>query len=324
MLKWVTLASGINSIKQDRLIYAGLVGYLAVFIYGFLFLHQAGIGNRIVNELWDLGHIFAYAILLLFVVRLSRTFSDLSLWYQFIVAAIFACLLGMLIEVIQLYTGRTFSLHDVLLNVIGAVTAVALVSPKVKTVNHLMTIAIRLAVIVSLLFVSKNAIVYGYDGYQAHRQFPVLFDLSSPFELTRWRGQMVRVDKEEFENSEVLHAEFLPARYATLIFDHFPRNWQGYKQLEMVIYNPEDVDVKLDIRIHDLAHFEGVSPYSDRYNSKLMLKPGWNTEVISLDTIRQSPRTRTMNMRHIHQLMLYFPNLTEAKTLLIRRVSLTD
>lgn len=314
----------INRIKQNRLVYVGLAVYLVLFIYGFLFLHQAGISNRIVNELWDLGHIFAYAILLLFVVRLSRTFSGLSLVFQFILAAIFACLLGILIEFIQLYTGRTFSLHDVLLNVVGALTAVALVSPKIKTVNHFVAMTIRLAVVVSLLFVSKNAIVYGYDGYQAHRQFPVLFDLSSPFELTRWRGQMVRVDSEEFENSQVLHAEFLPARYSTLIFDHFPRNWQGYKQLEMVIYNPADTDVKLDIRIHDLEHFEGVSPYSDRFNSKLVFKPGWNTEVISLDTIRQSPRKRPMNMRHIHQLMLYFPNLTDAKTLLIRKISLTD
>lgn len=312
----------ITNSKQNRILYAGLAIYLVIFVYGFLFLHQVGIGNRIVNEVWDLGHIFAYAVLLMFVIRLSRTYANLPLFYQFILAALFASTLGMLIEYIQLYTGRTFSLHDVLLNVVGALTAVALVSPKVKEVNALATRAIRIAVILSLLMVSKNAIIFGYDGYQAHRQFPVLFDLSSPFELTRWRGQMVKYDVDEFENGKVLRAEFLPARYSTLIFDHFPRDWTGFKQIELIVYNPESVDVKVHIRIHDLEHFEGVSPYSDRYNSKLIFKPGWNTEIISLDDVRLSPRKRQMDMRHIHQLMLYFPNLTTAKTLMIRQVSL--
>ena len=314
----------INNSKQHRILYVGLTIYLAIFVYGFLFLHQAGIGNRIVNELWDLCHIIAYAILLVFVIRLSRTYASLSLFYQFFLAAIIASLLGMLIEFIQLYTGRTFSLHDVLLNVVGALTAVALVSPKVKAVNGLTAKVIRLAVILSLLMVSKNAIIFGYDGYEAYRQFPVLFDLSSPFELTRWRGQMVKYDSGEFENSKVLRAEFLPTRYSTLIFDHFPRDWTGFKQIELDIYNPQSVDVKLHIRIHDLAHYEGISPYSDRYNSKLILKPGWNTEIISLDDIRLSPRKRQMDMRRIHQLMLFFPNISAAKTLLIRRISLGD
>ena len=312
----------ISNMKQHRSLYAALAVYLVIFVYGFLFLHQAGISNRIINEIWDLGHIFAYAILLIFAIHLSPRFSRLSLLFQFVFAAVFASLLGMLIEVIQLYTGRTFSLHDVLLNIIGATAAVALFSPKVRMLNRNVARIIRLAAMISLIYVAKDAIVYGYDSYEAHRQFPVLFDLSSPFEVTRWRGQMVRYKSDVFENSKVLRAKFLPARYSTLVFDHFPRDWAGYSQIKMQIYNPQETELKLEFRIHDLEHYEGISPYSDRYNSKLVLKPGWNTEIISLESVKLSPRKRRMDMQHIHQLMLYFPNLAKAKTLLIGQISL--
>ena len=310
--------------KRYRLLTAGLAIYLVIFVYGFLFLHQTGVNNRILNEVWDLSHIIAYAILLMFVIRLSRTYASLTLILQFILAAAFAFVLGMLIEFLQLYTGRTYSLHDVLLNVVGAVTAVALLSPKIKTISRLTARLIQLAVILVLMLVLKNTIIFSYDNYLAHREFPVLFDLSGPFELTRWRGQMVRYDEDVYEAGKVLRAEFLPARYATLIFDYFPRDWTGFKQIDMVIFNPEQTDLKLYIRIHDLEHHEGISPYSDRYNSKLILKPGWNTSSILLEDVRLSPRKRQMDMRHIHQLMLYFPNLEAEKTLLIRQIRLAN
>ena len=215
-------------------------------------------------------------------------------------------------------------MNDVLLNVIGASIGIAFFSPKLKMLDRRLVVLIRIAVMMSLLIVYRNAIIYAYDGYQSHIQFPVLFDLSSPFEMTRWRGQWVRYESSEYENAKVLHADFLPAKYPTLIFDHFPRDWSGYKHIEIVAYNPVHDDVSLYIRIHDFAHFEKTSHYGDRYNNKLRLKPGWNTLKIDLEDIRLAPRDREMDMRRIHQLMLFFPNLSSPKTLLIREIRLAN
>ena len=318
------MVSLINRIEQTRVLYVGLILYLAAFVYGFLFLHQAGIGNRIVNAVWDLGHVLAFAILMVFVIKLSNVYMRLPVLLQFLLAGVIACMLGLLIEFIQLYTGRSFSLNDVLLNVIGVTTAIAFFSPKLKTLGTRLVRLIRLAVVLILLLVSRDAMVFSYDAYQASRQFPVLIDLSTPYELTRCRGQHVRYDISKIDQVKVLRAEFLPAKYATLIFDHFPRDWSMQKNIKIVAYNPDEKDIILYTRIHDLAHFEKDSPYSDRYNDKLVLTHGWNTLTIPLDDIRQAPRQREMDMRRIHQLMFYFPHLDQPRTLLIQKITLTD
>lgn len=318
------MESLINNTLRTRLLYAGLALYLAIFIYGFLFLHKGGLGNRILNETWDLGHVLGFGVLIFFIIRLSSTCSRLPLVRQFVFASLFAISLGFCIEVIQLFTGRSFSLHDVFLNVVGAVTAVAFLSPNMSTVSYRLKLIIRLAAFSSLLFVSREVIIFSYDAYQANRQFPVLVDQSTPFELTRWRGHPVRYGIDEFNQTKVLKAEFLPAKYSTLVLDYFPRDWTGYQQMIIIIYSPGAQAEKLFIRLHDLAHIENDSHYTDRFNGELILEPGWNTFTLSLNAIQHAPRKRQMDMRHIHQLMLYFPHLTENKTLLIREIRLTD
>lgn len=318
------MGSLINKIQQSRFLYAGLALYLVIFIYGFLFLHQAESVNRVLKEVWNLGHILAFAGLMILVIKISKTYSNLPLSVQFILAGILAGLLGLSIEVVQRYTGRTFSLNDVLLNVIGALTAVALYSPKLRTADGRIVIVVRLVMILCILVVSKNAIIFSFDSYQAHRQFPVLLDLSNPFELTRWRGNSVKYKVANFEQTSGLQAEFRPAKYSTLILDHFPRDWSGYKNIKFVAYNAENDKIKIEIRIHDLTHVKSGAYYSDRFNGRLNLKPGWNTMIISLHDIKQAPRKREMDMRQIHQLMLYFPNLSVPKKLLIRDIRLTD
>ena len=312
----------INNSKQHRILYVGLTIYLAIFVYGLFILRQAGIGNRILSAVWDLGHVLGFAVLMVFVYKLSKLFTRSSLIIQFLLAWVSVSLLGLLIEIIQSYTGRSFSLNDVLLNVIGVTIGISFFSPRLKSINRSVAILMRTIVFISLLVIYRDAIIFAYDGYEARQQFPVLLELSSPFELTRWRGHHVRYTVQEFEQKKVLKAEFKPARYATLTFDHFPRDWSGYKYIEIVAYNPDDNDVKLDVRVHDLEHVEHKSEYSDRYNSNLKLKPGWNTFKILLGEIKTAPRKREMDMQHIHQVIFFFPHLTNPKTLLFRKIRL--
>lgn len=281
-------------------------------------------GNRILHEAWDLGHVFGFAALMFFIIQLSPTYTGLSLVRQFILAGLFAILLGFTVEVIQLYTGRSFSVNDVLLNVIGAITALVFLTPRFSVLDRKIKIFIRVAVILSLLLISKEVFIFSYDAYQAHRQFPVIVDQSTAFELTRWRGSTVKYTIEHFEQLKVLKAEFLPARYSTLVLDYFPRDWSAYKKIKMLVYNPEGQPEKIFIRLHDLAHVEKESPYSDRFNGEFIIEPGWNTFILSLSEIQQAPRRRQMDMRRIHQLMLYFYHLTEKKTLFIREIRLTN
>lgn len=298
-----------------------LLCYIAVFIYGFLLVHAAENRNRIVNELWDLGHVAAYFSLFFFVYKTSRFFNVLSWRMQLLVAACTAGIVGLIVEVIQRYTGRSFSWHDIYLNLVGTVTAVVLLSGWMKQQARKVSWSLRFLVLMLLSIVSLDAMVYTLDAVYARQQFPILLAPRYPFELTRLSGAKVKLSVQKFETNDVVAAEFLPARYSTLIFDHFPRDWSGYQQLKMEIYNDGDTPEELHVRLHDIDHFPDAA-YTDRFNATYQLLPGWNSILISLEAVRMAPNSRKMNMHKIHQMMLYFYKLNKRRSLLIRQLRL--
>lgn len=298
-----------------------LIVYLALFVYGFLILHAVEDRNRIMNELWDLGHVAGFFSLMFFVYKTSRVFSGLSWRLQLLVAVTAASVLGLIIEVIQFYTGRSFSIHDVYLNIVGTLTGVAIFSNWNKFLSKKIVWLLRVLVLLLWLTVSRDAIVYSLDAMHARQQFPSLISLEYPFELSRFNGAKVHVEVVQFEQHDVIEAEFMPAKYSTLTLDHFPRDWTGYKTLKLDLYNGQDEEAEIHLRIHDIAHFPGTL-YTDRFNASYPLQPGWNTVQISLEAVRQAPRGREMDMTKIHQLMLYFFRQTEQRKILIRRIGL--
>ncbi len=298
-----------------------MIVYLVLFVYGFLILHAAEDRNRVMNELWDLGHVAGFFSLLFFLYKTSRFFNALSWQLQLLVALSAAVTLGLSIELIQYYTGRTFSIHDVYLNIVGTLAGVAVFSNWVKLQRKTIVWLLRVLVLFLMLTVSRDAIVYSLDAMHARQQFPALISLEHPFEVSRFSGAKVRMAVRQFEQHEVIEAKFMPARYSTLTLDHFPRDWSAYKTLKLDLYNGQNEAAEIHLRIHDIEHFPRAI-YTDRFNASYPLQPGWNTVQISLEAVRQAPRGREMDMTKIHQLMLYFFRQTEQRRILIRRIGL--
>lgn len=309
------------STRSARLWRIAMLGYLAVFVYGFLLLHAAEDRNRIINEIWDLGHVGAYFVLIFLVYRISDTFNALSLQWQLLVAMCAAITIGLVVEFIQLYTGRSFSLNDVFLNVVGTVAGITLFTGWRKYQSRKVVWLLRVLVIILFAVISREAVIYSLDAWQARQEFPSLLSLKYPFEMTRLSGPRVKLGVMHFEEQPVAEVLFLPAKFSTLTLDHFPRDWSSYRTLRMELYNDSDDRFGLYVRVHDIKHFPR-SLYSDRFNATYLLQPGWNSILISLDSIRNAPRSRSMDMKNIHQLMLFCYKLSVQRRVLIRYIGL--
>nr|WP_321465573.1 hypothetical protein [uncultured Desulfobulbus sp.] len=139
------------------------------------------------------------------------------------------------------------------------------------------------------------------DEQIAIRQFPLLADFETPFELDRWGKE----DRVLMETSLVKHGgkamrvHLSTAKYSGTTLFYFPQNWSGYNTLHLSVYNPQPAEFLLNLRINDLEHKEYGSRYADRFNSRYLLHPGWNDLEANLDQVRNAPKDRKMDMEHI-------------------------
>jgi hypothetical protein len=197
-----------------------------------------------------------------------------------------------------------------------------LLSKWMRSVSKWSAWVIRIAVLILLLTVSRTAILYSVDAVLARKEFPVLVSSEYPFDITRLSGAKVSLQNVVIGHEKLIEANFHPARYSTLVIDHFPRNWSGQKSLKLELYNDGDT-IEMYMRIHDMEHFPEAR-HSDRFNSQYELQRGWNTISVSLDMVQHAPASRQMDMQKIHQIMLFFHKLPEQRHILIRQVSLEN
>ena len=144
--------------------------------------------------------------------------------------------------------------------------------------------------------------------------FPVLSDLESTFERERWAGKDLKIVELDGGNRVLAH-RFDTARYSSLALVHFPGDWSAYRCLRYRIFNPAAYKLWLTIRIHDQLHAETGFAYSDRFNYRFEVAPGWNENTVDLSDVSNAPKARTMNMDEIAEVMFFTMSLDESTTL---------
>ncbi len=78
----------------------------------------------------------------------------------------------------------------------------------------------------------------------------------------------------------------------------------------------------MTLRINDLAHDLGENAYNDRFNTNLVLPPGEHSFRLDLDTVREAPSGRSMDMQNIRRLGLFVSRLPEPGTVYLRDIRL--
>ena len=314
------MCSLFNRIFHSRLLF---ILTLAVILYGLFLVPNDGQASRAWNEVWNLGHIGAFLIVWTFLFKLFPRFSRLSLVQLVAVVVLTTLVLGELIEIVQGWIGRDDELQDVWDSGVGAMLALGFCSVQINALARWPRMAWRALAVIALVVVPWTVWSNLADVVVMSRQFPVLSNFTTPFEMTRWQSNRAGLSLQTAAGSQpYLAVEFRPGQYSTVILKYFHRDWRAYKKLVLDVTNPEKQPYRVILRIHDRWHQRHHFAFSDRFNRTLMLKAGRQHIVIALADVANAPKTRKMDMQALEDLQLFTMGSTTYHRLYIHSVYL--
>lgn len=263
--------------------------------------------------LWNMGHVVFFATLTLLFHSLRPITSRRSALQ--LLAGV--TLISLLIEAIQTVIGRSFSLLDLMRNLIGTVAVLWLINRRLIPGPVTLLFALVFAAdLTGLAFA-------GWRDFQIQSRAPILENFEQRPLLSRWKGQLERNETIVREGRRSSKITYKPGKYSTVYMAAPLRDWQGYQALAFSIFNPSDEEWLLTLRIHDEEHeLSGVFAYHDRFHQSLLLKPGWNDIEISLQAIIDAPRDRDMDISKVAQLQWFFTDLEQTRTLYLDNIRL--
>lgn len=310
----------VHRVFHSRLLFAIT---LAVIFYGLFLVPNDGEASRVWNEIWNTGHIAAFLICWTFVFNLFARVSRLS-WLKLAILVIVTTLvIAELIEIVQGWIGRDQEWQDVWDSAVGATLALVFTSRQIHELVLRARLFWRSLALVLLVAIPWPIWTNLADAVIMQRQFPVISNFTTPFEITRWRGNRAHLAiRSGPEKRAYLSVTFQPGKYSTVTLKYFHRNWQAYHKLVLELRNPDSKPYPVILRIHDRLHKLHHYALSDRFNRQIMLKPGTQRVVIPLSAVRNAPRTRKMDMRHLEELDLFTMDSTVYHHLDIQKIFL--
>lgn len=281
-----------------------------VLVYSVFFLGIDISRYRTLQQLWDVGHIFLFVLLFYIANKTLLQKTTIPYFYQLILTLVLAILLGLTIEYIQTYTGRSRSFHDVVLDVIGALIGFvflsnALLQLRLTTRRILQVLAI--AITLAVLYPMVQVVV---DDVRQRQEFPVLLSANNQRELTRFEEMNIEIDLVDNSNTDinlddVFRLHFKKGKYSTASLSTFVNDWSDYNALHFTIFNPNNETSKIHIRIHDSKHKQSNFFYADRFTKIIKLKNGINQITISMKDIENAPIQRKMDLKNIDEIMIF-------------------
>lgn len=283
------------------------------------------------SQLWsavlDAGHTPLYGLVALAILYASLTFADRPgrpRWWHYAAALVVTMTLGAIAEGLQALGKGDASVGDFLRDTAGAAAFLlaaltfdpraALGSPAGDTrFRRVLALLIAAALLGMALFpVTTIALAY----LQRNAAFPAICEFEG-----RWEDTFVHMRDAQLEigpapagwgrdpGDKVARVTFLPAVYPALLINEPYPDWRGYDRLACEVYSELDSTVSLALRIDDVLHDNA---YSDRFNRRLVIRPGVNHISIPLADVQRAPRGREMNTARVRSLVLFAVRPTEA------------
>lgn len=277
---------------------------------------------RSLKEVWNLGHFFFFALLVL-VLDSHWCSTGRSIYFRIFAVFLTLVCVGLGIELIQLnIAGRFFSWNDVGRDLLGG--AVALLW---KTGRKLPRIQSALIGMVSTFIVLFQFVPLGIvlaDEYRSYRDFPLLSGFENGAELNRWSADRVErslVTSPRVQGRYSVKISLTTEKYSGLSLRHFPNDWSGWSALAFNVFNPGQ-PIFLHYRIHDYQHQSKMQIYTDRFNGRTALEHGWNEIIIPLTDIIEAPEHREIDVTKICDFGLFVTKQTEQRVLFLDNVRL--
>ncbi|WP_163337101.1 VanZ family protein [Desulfopila sp. IMCC35008] len=295
---------------------------LLIALFPWFFLGGSVKLHRVVQEVWELGHVvFFFLFALIGDDVLRHSISPRFRRYCYIYFLGFG--LGAAIELIQLaLPGRYFSYTDILHNCVGIITAfMGLIIKGEKSAKARFYWALVLLVLIIIVTLPIARIVM--DELCSYKKFPVLSNFEARAEVGRWKGNnssLERVRMVTQGGDYAMKLTLIPAKYSGANLKHFPGNWEGYRFLRLSAFI-DSGGMTLHLRVHDKLHDKD-QVYGNRFNGKVDLHSGWNEIRIPLSDIKNGPKAREMDMASIRGVGLFMIDLSEEHTIFLDNVML--
>ncbi|MFZ1987120.1 MAG: VanZ family protein, partial [Desulfatitalea sp.] len=286
---------------------AFLLWATAIICIILLFAGEGKFGVRSLDRLWDLGHLPAFGLFAYLLVTRWKVLARRPFAQQLLIALLLMGAFGWTVEILQLLVGRTFSWLDLRKDLLGASTALAFGAPGPKGLKNYGRAALKTVVVALILLEAAPMARACIDEFIAWRQFPVLSDFETPFERERWSGSAhFEIDRSIHRLGDAsLRVDLGTETYSGAGMNFFPRDWRGQRFLCIELYNPDLDPIVLTCRVNDKAHNQRGYHYADRFNRAFTLDPGWHTLEIPIETIRDAPQGRAMDLDDIDSFMLF-------------------
>ena len=263
-------------------------------------------GSRSFVALWDLGHVLFFSLTSWLLCKLWRErFPEPSIIVIPIVVFLLVLVSGITVEGLQtFFDGRSPSFQDILRNQLGCLIVLAFFDSGKRVLKKELRLVFQLSVVMLVgmaLYPLGRAVI---DEEIASRQFPVLSDFETPFEIDRWSEEKSLSVQEGIARygRHSLKVQLTTNTYSGAGLVHFPGNWAEFKNLYFSVFYPEEGQLELVCRIHDSEHN---NEYTDRFNKRFVLEKGWNDIIISLTDIESAPADRLLNMSEIENFKLF-------------------
>jgi len=255
---------------------------------------------RSLHSLWNSGHIALFFLFCHVFYLLKPRLRESPLSSQIVLLLSLSAGIGSLIEISQLFmTGREASLIDLVADITGALFYLSFRVVRRTTYFAIVLRTSAFLLMAIILFPAGTAFL---DEMTAASQFPVLADFESPFEKSRFVGKadIAISGLYAFTGQHSLQLNTTTEKYSGTTLKYFPRDWSRFQTFSFACYNPQKFSVNLTTRIHDALHAQReIQYYSDRYNHRFSLQPGWNELRIPLAEVRSAPENRFMDMSRI-------------------------
>lgn len=302
---------------------------LAISLGCFVLLFVGGPGyyaSRSLNAAWDLGHIFFFAVLTYLAMQYIHLKTSWTYKRQRLVIVLCGVFFGVLIEIIQSLSAREMSAVDVFNDFTGILLACAFLGPGRKALLKKQLRFLQITSLLALVFGCYPLATVLVDEYIADRQFPLLADFETPFELKRWTADRPyrTIDHTIARHGNTsMKIELDTSQYSGTSLKYFPHDWRGYQALRFSIYNPSEDSLPIHCRVHDKQHDLNGNHYYDRFNTTFTVLPGWNDFKIPLEDIMNAPKNRKMDLNNIRGLGIFVIRQPKPRAIFLDHVRLT-
>lgn len=304
------------------------IGLYLILILGSLLLFIGGnrpSAPRFYTDLWDLGHVFLFAVFSYLLTRDWKYLSKKSFFTQSWFILVICLFIGIITELIQVKFDRTPDIGDLGRDVLGAFLAFFFFASSRFQISKKFLRISQIILIFLFLFALYPLTRSLVDEKISYIQFPILSDFETPFEKYRWDAYHVNIgiDRTHARSGKAsLKVKLNTNKYTGVFLKFFPSNWKGYTSFNFSIYNPEPDSLMITCRINDSYHWKRDYEYSDRFNERYYLKSGWNDISISLENIKKAPKSRYMDLAKIDLIGIFAVRLPKPRTIYIDGVKL--